>query len=76
MGTDDERSHVDLSAYENAGYIAPGRYLVDVYMNQNRVDNREIEFRLVNGHLQPVLVRAPGAKGVTVSNGNVQTDFY
>ncbi|PQQ24002.1 fimbria/pilus outer membrane usher protein [Photorhabdus hindustanensis] len=58
MGADGERSHVDLSAYENAGYVAPGRYLVDVYLNQNKVDNREIEFRLVNGHLQPVLTVA------------------
>ncbi|NHB62377.1 fimbria/pilus outer membrane usher protein, partial [Photorhabdus sp. RW14-46] len=58
MGADGERSHVDLSAYENAGYVAPGRYLVDVYMNQNRVDSREIEFRQVNGHLQPVLTVA------------------
>ncbi|MCW7760728.1 fimbria/pilus outer membrane usher protein [Photorhabdus luminescens] len=58
MGADGERSHVDLSAYETAGYVAPGRYLVDVYINQNKVDNREIEFRLVNNHLQPVLTVA------------------
>ncbi|TDB55555.1 fimbria/pilus outer membrane usher protein, partial [Photorhabdus luminescens] len=58
MGADGERSHVDLSAYETAGYVAPGRYLVDVYMNQNKVDNREIEFRLINNHLQPVLTIA------------------
>nr|WP_248000723.1 FimD/PapC N-terminal domain-containing protein [Photorhabdus hindustanensis] len=58
MGADGEHSHVDLSAYENARYVAPGRYLVDVYMNQNKVDSREIEFRLVNGHLQPVLTVA------------------
>ncbi|WP_387464756.1 fimbria/pilus outer membrane usher protein [Photorhabdus sp. RM323S] len=58
MGADGKHSHVDLSAYENAGYVAPGRYLVDVYMNQHKVDNREIEFRRVNGHLQPVLTVA------------------
>ncbi|TDB56851.1 fimbria/pilus outer membrane usher protein [Photorhabdus khanii] len=55
MGAMGEQEHIDLSAYENAGYVAPGRYLVDIYMNQNKVDNREIEFRLINGHLQPVL---------------------
>ncbi len=58
MGADGEHSHIDLSAYENAGYVAPGRYLVDVYMNQNKVDSREIEFKLVKGHLQPVLTVA------------------
>ncbi|MEK9496433.1 fimbria/pilus outer membrane usher protein [Photorhabdus sp. P32] len=58
MGATGEQEHIDLSVYESAGYVAPGRYLVDVYMNQNKVDNREIEFRLVNGHLQPVLTVA------------------
>ncbi|MBS9442339.1 fimbria/pilus outer membrane usher protein [Photorhabdus heterorhabditis] len=58
MGATGEQEHIDLSVYENAGYVAPGRYLVDVYMNQNKVDNREIEFRLVNDHLQPALTIA------------------
>ncbi|MCW7762436.1 fimbria/pilus outer membrane usher protein [Photorhabdus luminescens] len=58
MGATGEQEHIDLSVYESAGYVAPGRYLVDVYMNQNKVDNREIEFRLVNDRLQPVLTVA------------------
>lgn len=48
-------SHVDLSAFEGSGYVPPGRYMVDVYMNQNKVDSRELAFKEVSGHLEPEL---------------------
>ncbi|HGV9227033.1 fimbria/pilus outer membrane usher protein [Citrobacter amalonaticus] len=36
----------DLSVFEN-GQQAPGKYRVDIYLNQEKVDTREVEFRLV-----------------------------
>lgn len=49
---------VDLSAFEGSGYVPPGRYVVDVYMNQNKVDSRELTFKEVAGHLEPELTLA------------------
>ncbi|WP_193162841.1 fimbria/pilus outer membrane usher protein [Enterobacter ludwigii] len=43
----------DLSAYENAGYIPPGRYMVDVYMNQILVESRNVTFREEKGRVIP-----------------------
>lgn len=55
----------DLSAYENAGYVPPGRYMVDVYMNQKLVESRNITFREEGGQVIPVLTVADlGAWGV------------
>ncbi|MEI9745965.1 fimbria/pilus outer membrane usher protein [Enterobacter ludwigii] len=50
-----QAGNVDLSAFEGAGYVPPGRYMVDIYMNQNRVDTREVNFKDVNGKTEPEL---------------------
>ncbi|STB73299.1 fimbria/pilus outer membrane usher protein [Citrobacter koseri] len=47
---------VDLSAYETAGAIPEGSYLVDVYMNQALVFTRQVAFRKGDdGEVGPVL---------------------
>ncbi|HHL0957632.1 TPA: fimbria/pilus outer membrane usher protein [Serratia marcescens] len=51
-------SQVDLSAFEGSGYVPPGKYMVDVYMNQNKVDSRELTFKDVGGRLEPELTLA------------------
>lgn len=67
--------NVDLSAFEGAGYVPPGRYMVDIYMNQNRVDTREINFRDVNGKTEPELTLSQlnewgvNVKGITALQG-------
>lgn len=50
-----QAGNVDLSAFEGAGYVPPGRYMVDIYVNQNRVDTREVDFKDVNGKTEPEL---------------------
>lgn len=35
---------VDLSAFENKGYVPPGSYMVDVYVNKKLVETRSIAF--------------------------------
>ncbi|WP_371972995.1 fimbria/pilus outer membrane usher protein [Lelliottia nimipressuralis] len=49
---------VDLSAFENKGYVAPGRYLVDVYVNQMLTETRNITFTEVDGAVVPQLTVA------------------
>ncbi|WP_158233094.1 MULTISPECIES: fimbria/pilus outer membrane usher protein [unclassified Erwinia] len=49
---------VDLSAFDNAGYIPPGHYMVDVFMNQNHVETRDISFKELGGKTVPVLTLA------------------
>lgn len=47
---------VDLSAYETAGVIPPGSYLVDIYMNQQMNTTRQIQFaKGKDGQVRPVL---------------------
>jgi outer membrane usher protein len=66
-------SEVDLSHYEN-GIQAPGKYRVDVYINQKMVDTQEITFNLNNEAkgdqaLQPCLsVEQLSAWGVKTEN--------
>jgi len=53
------QGHADLSAFES-GAQAPGIYHVDIYINDNRIDTRDVVFHLVNSadgkqHLQPCL---------------------
>lgn len=50
---------VDLSSFENQGGQLPGMYRVDIFLNNRKVDTRDVEFRLImdNGHqvLQPCI---------------------
>lgn len=48
-------SDVDLSVFEDAGYIPPGRYIVDIYVNQNKVESRSLNFTEQNGKTVPEL---------------------
>lgn len=48
----------DLSAFEQAGYVPPGRYMVDVYMNKTLVESRNITFSDTGGHVLPQLTLA------------------
>ncbi len=36
----------DLSAFEEHGGQQPGRYRVDIYVNDSKVDTRDVEFRI------------------------------
>ena len=38
---------VDLSAFEEQGGQIPGTYRVDIYLNNNRVDTRSVDFRMI-----------------------------
>lgn len=68
---------VDLSAYETAGVIPEGSYLVDVYLNQEMIFTRQLSFmKGAGGEVGPVLTvgmlrkmgvatdRVPSLKGV------------
>lgn len=68
---------VDLSAYETAGVVPEGNYLVDVYMNQTQVFTRQMRFaKNAAGEVLPDLTpaqlqtagvaidRLPGLKGL------------
>lgn len=57
----------DLSAFENGGQL-PGRYPVDIYLNNDRVDSREVTFfQTSDKGLQPCLDAAElAAYGVRV----------
>src|SRR5690606_4601107 len=47
---------VDLSAYETAGAVPEGSYLVDVYMNQQMVSTRQVTFsKGKDGEVRPEL---------------------
>lgn len=55
-----QQGKTDLSVYENSGGQAPGTYHVDVYMNNEKVDTRDVVFKMVKGPngketLQPCL---------------------
>lgn len=59
---------VDLSAFENEGYVPPGRYLVDVYINQKLTESRDIIFAETDGAVTPRLTVAD------LDNWGVNTD--
>ena len=51
---------VDLTTFEKKDSQLPGNYRVDIYLNNEKVDTRNVEFRLVNdkeggSHLEPCL---------------------
>ncbi|WP_163306186.1 fimbria/pilus outer membrane usher protein [Enterobacter ludwigii] len=51
-------SGVDLSSFENAEYIPPGRYLIDIYINNVRIETRTLNFSEVSGRTVPELTLA------------------
>ncbi|QBH97635.1 fimbrial biogenesis outer membrane usher protein [Limnobaculum zhutongyuii] len=59
LGTQGQKA-VDLSAFENKGGQIPGTYLVDVYLNNEKMETRNVEFRMIknaqgNESLQPCI---------------------
>ena len=46
----------DLTAFETPGFVPPGMYMVDVYMNRTLVSSQNIQFRTENGVTRPVLM--------------------
>lgn len=65
-----QQGATDLSVYEDNGGQAPGVYRVDIYMNNDKVDTRDVTFKLQKGkdgkdELQPCLsVKALADMGV------------
>lgn len=45
----DERSEVDLSRFSEAGYVMPGTYLLDVYINKRVLPQQSVEYRAIAG---------------------------
>ncbi|QEW32556.1 fimbrial biogenesis outer membrane usher protein [Erwinia billingiae] len=50
-----EQAGLDLSKFSSNGGQLPGTYLVDIYLNDNKIDTREVKFDDLNGKLQPEL---------------------
>lgn len=46
---------LDLAQFADSGSQIPGVYRVDIYLNDNRVDTRDVTFVDANGKLQPQL---------------------
>jgi len=61
-----EQAGLDLSKFSTNGSQIPGTYLVDIYLNDNKIETREVKFDDLNGKLQPELtpdqLRAMGIK--------------
>ncbi|MCD5362060.1 MULTISPECIES: fimbria/pilus outer membrane usher protein [Chromobacterium] len=61
-------SSVNLEQFEKAGYIVPGRYIVDIYLNQRFLQQLELNFRAegqegdVRPCLPPELIRLLGLR--------------
>ncbi len=53
--TGENKSNVDLSQFANAGGQLPGSYLVDIYLNNNKVESKNLNFIQNDGRLQPEL---------------------
>jgi len=49
------KASIDLSQFSNVGGQIPGTYLVDIYLNDNKIDTKNITFVEVNGKLEPQL---------------------
>ncbi|ENO0283130.1 fimbria/pilus outer membrane usher protein [Enterobacter asburiae] len=47
LGTPGQKG-VDLSSFENQGGQMPGTYRVDIYINNQKVDTRDVEFKMRN----------------------------
>lgn len=48
-----KQAGLDLDKFSVSGGQLPGTYLVDIYLNDNKVDTREVTFVDLNGKLQP-----------------------
>lgn len=48
LGGSSDMSGVDLSQFANAGDVPAGNYLVDIYLNQQRIDSKDILFSKEN----------------------------
>ncbi|MGJ0481629.1 fimbria/pilus outer membrane usher protein [Pantoea agglomerans] len=63
---DDGTETINLQNFAQTGGQAPGTWRVDIFLNNNYVDNREMTFVLENGHLRPQLkvadLKAMGVK--------------
>ena len=70
LNSGDGSAPVDLSQYETAGSIPEGTYLVDIYVNQQNMATRQVNFaRDDSGKVVPVLtVKALKDMGVAVSH--------
>ncbi len=44
-----QQGKTDLSVYEESGSQAPGTYHVDIYLNNDKVDTRDVTFKLQPG---------------------------
>lgn len=53
----DPSQHVELTQFMYQGQQLPGIYRVDVYLNGNRLETRDVTFSMVEGKLQPELTR-------------------
>lgn len=50
-----EQAGLDLSKFSTNGGQMPGSYLVDIYLNDNKIETRKVKFDDLNGKLQPEL---------------------
>ncbi|NCE83780.1 fimbria/pilus outer membrane usher protein [Pseudomonas sp. Q1] len=48
-----DQAHIDLEQFSSQGGQIPGAYRVDIYMNDIRVNQRDVNFVKVDGKLQP-----------------------
>ncbi|BFO08951.1 hypothetical protein GGER_14610 [Serratia rubidaea] len=66
--TTEARSTLDLEPFSANGGQMPGTYRVDIYLNDTRVDTREVTFVESNGKLRPQLTPAQlGDMGVKLA---------
>ncbi|WP_037413102.1 fimbria/pilus outer membrane usher protein [Serratia fonticola] len=49
LGDSSSSSDIDLSQFSTAGYVPAGHYLVDIYLNQQRIGSNDIVFAKENG---------------------------
>lgn len=49
------QNKVSLDSFSSRGSQMPGVYRVDIYVNDNKVDTRSVDFSMYEGKLQPVL---------------------
>ncbi|ECF5952328.1 fimbrial biogenesis outer membrane usher protein, partial [Salmonella enterica subsp. diarizonae] len=55
----DGGDNVDLSAFSNDGYVMPGNYLLDIYLNEKLVRNRFLISALPDGKSRTVFCITP-----------------
>lgn len=64
---DSSQQAINLEQFLSQGQQLPGTYRVDLYLNGNQIDSRDVTFILVDGKLQPELTTAElKAMGVKV----------